>query len=127
EAVHAEPLDVACLRQRAIADQPRAKERRCGYRVVFGRDRETEVLVRDRVLGVAAGKLVAGEARLGAQVFRSCTTVPAMPARSPEPRNADSIADPVTRRTGTNRFDAADDLVAGNERQHRIGQLAIDD
>src|SRR5690606_20441158 len=75
----------------------------------------------------AAGKLVAGEARLGAQVFRSCTTVPAMPARSPEPRNADSIADPVTRRTGTDRFDAADDLVTGNERQHRIGQLAIDD
>src|SRR5262249_56157263 len=43
-----------------------------------------------------------------------------------EPRHADALADRQARYAGTRRRNASDDLVAGNERQLRMRQLAVD-
>src|SRR5690606_3986644 len=51
----------------------------------------------------------------------------AAPASSSEPRHADAVARTEAGRARAHRFDSADDLVAGHERQHGLGQLAVDD
>ena len=61
EAVQAEPLGVAGEAQRAIADQPRAQERRRLEVAEAVRDRKAEALVGDSPLRVAAVDVVARE------------------------------------------------------------------
>jgi len=114
----AELLCVAREAKRPVADQPGAEERRgLDVRVPL-RDREAEARVGDRVLGVAAVEVVAGEARSVAEVLPAAQAVAALAARPAEPRDADAPA---------GRLVDADDLVAGHERQLRVGQLAVDD
>src|SRR5690606_23917313 len=127
EAVDAEPLRVAGLRQRAVADQARAKQRRRGHGIVLRRNRHAEGFVRNGVLRIAARQLVAGEARVRAQILAPGATVTAVPARAAEPRDADSVAGPKARGAVADGFDAADDLVTRHERQRGLRQLAVDD
>src|SRR5205085_5878434 len=118
EAVEAEPLRVARRAQRAVADQPRAEERRRLLVRVALWDREAEALVGDGVLRVAAVEVVAGEARRVAEVLAPARAVAAGAVRPAEPRDADAAAA---------RLVDADDLVADDERQLRMRKLAVDD
>jgi hypothetical protein len=44
-----------------------------------------------------------------------------------EPRNADTLANAQVLDAGTYRVDTAYDLVAGDNRNARVGQFAVDD
>ena len=92
EAVEAEALGVAGHPQGAVADEPRAQQRRgLEVRVAVG-DREAEALVGDRVLGEAAVEVAAGEARAVAQVLAARAAVAARAAGPAQPRHADALA-----------------------------------
>ena len=128
EAVDAEPLGVARHAQAAVADQPGAQQRRrLGVAVAAG-ERKAVAGVGDRVLGVAAVDLVAGEAGVRAQVLLARPAVAASAAGPAEPGHADPLARArEPRRPRPRADDVADDLVAGNDRQLRLRQLAVDD
>ena len=89
--------------------------------------REHVARVGDGVLGVAAVALIAGEARLRAEVLGAAPAEAAAPARPAEPGDADAVADRDIAHAVAERLDRADDLVAEDERQCRVGQLAVDD
>src|SRR5690606_10360909 len=91
EAVDAQTLGVARHAQRAIADQPGAKKRRRLVVRVVAVDRKAVAGVGDRVLGIAAVDLVAGEARRVAQVLLAGGAVAAAPAGVAEPGDADPL------------------------------------
>src|SRR5262249_39962971 len=113
--------------QRAVADEPGAEERRG----VDGRERrlqaEGEGLVGDGHLGVAAGELVAGEARVRAEVLTARLTEAALSAGPAEPGEAGALADGESARAGADRDDLADALMAEDQRQRRLGELTVDD
>ena len=113
--------------QGAVADQPSAHQRRRLDVAIARVDGKAIALVGDGQLGIAAIDLVAGEASAVAQILAAAAAVLAHPAGPVEPRHADPVAD----REPVGRFplldDDADDLVPGNERQLRIGKLAVDD
>src|SRR5205823_6081720 len=77
-----------------------------------------EALVGDRVLGVATVEVVAGEAGPVAEVLASAQAVAALAAGPAEPRDADPPAA---------RLVDPDDLVPGDERELRVGKLAVHD
>ena len=124
EAVQPEPLGVARHPQRAVADQAGAEERRGLEILVTLGDGEAEPLVRDDALGVAAVQVVSGEAGLVAQVLTAGAAVAAGAVRPPEPRHADARA---RHESLSATLDRADDLVPDDERELRIGKLAVDD
>ena len=115
EAVEPEPCRVAGQPQRAMADQPSAQQRRHLEVAHPVRQREAVALVRDRVLGVAAVDVAAGEARPAAQVLAAALAVGALAARPRQPRHADSPAVLVD----------ADDLMAEDQRQVAGLELAV--
>ena len=93
EAIDAEARRVAGHLQRAVADQPGAEQRRCfGVAVAF-RQMEAVARVGDRVRGVAAVDLVAGEARAVAEIFAAVAAIGAGAVGPAEPRHADAVAD----------------------------------
>src|SRR5215210_2591973 len=125
EAVEAEAFGVADHGQRAVADQTRAQER-CGLEVqVPLGNREAEAVVGDGVPGVAAVYLVAGEPGVIAEVLPAREAVAAGAVRVAEPGDAD----PVPRREAPDAcadpLHRADDLVAGDQGQLRVGELAV--
>ena len=92
EAVEPEPLGVAAHPQRAVADQPRAEQRRrLEVRVAAG-ERQAVALVGDRELGVATVELIAGEARALAEVLAPAAAVATLAAGPAEPRDPDPVA-----------------------------------
>ena len=96
EAIDAEARRVAGHLQRAVADQPGAQQRRCfGVAVAF-RQMEAVARVGDRVRGVAAVDLVAGEAGAVAEIFLPVAAIGAGAVGQPEPRHADAVADGET-------------------------------
>ena len=118
EAVEPEPLGVAGHAQRAVADQPGAQERRrLLVRVAVG-DREAEALVGDRELRVAAVEVVAGEPRAVAEVLAARSGSSGTRRVQPSQGTAQAARRPRS---------TADDLVAGDERQLRVRELAVDD
>ena len=127
EAVEAEPLRVAAEPQRPVADQPGAQQRRRLEVRVALRDREAVALVGDRQLRVAAVELVAGEAGPLAEVLAAGAAVAALAAGPAEPRDPDPLPGLEALRPLPRPLDGADDLVAGDERQLRLGQVAVDD
>src|SRR5205814_3852524 len=102
---------------RAIADQSGAEQRRRFFGAVRRRERETESLVGHRVLRVAAVDRVAGKARAIAEILASRSAIRTDAIGPTEPRHADALA----------RLGGAGDLVPDDQRQLRIGQLAVDD
>ena len=62
-----------------------------------------------------------------AEVLPAAAAIFAHPAGPAEPRHADPVADLETIDIGARLDDGADDLVAGDQRQFRLGQLAVDD
>ena len=127
EAVEAEPLRVAGQPQRSVPDQPGAEERRRLDIGVARRDPEAVAGIRDRELGVAAVELVAGEERPVAEVLAAPSgstrhSPHVQPSHGTPTRSPGSTSAPRTDRLGP-----TDDLVARDERQLRLGQLAVDD
>jgi hypothetical protein len=82
--------------------------------------------IRQRVVGVAAVDLVAGEAGFVAQVLAAAGAVAAVAAGPPQPGHADALAWREAADALAQGRDAADDLVAGDHRQPRVGELAVD-
>jgi hypothetical protein len=103
--------------QSAIADQPSAEQRRRREILEPVGNRKAEALVRDAPLRVAAVDVVAGEARVVAEVLAAAAAVAAGAVRPREPRDAEPPA--VVR--------DADDLVPEGQRQLRPVELAVDD
>jgi hypothetical protein len=89
-------------------------------------DRKAVAGISDRVLGVATIDLVTGKPRGIAQVLLPGHAVPAPRTGVAEPGNADPLAGPEPVHAATGLRHLADDLVARDERQLRVGQLAID-
>ena len=124
EAVEADPFCVARDPERAVADQPGAEKRRRLDVAERRRHGEAEPLVRDAELRVATVQVVAGEERAVAEVLTPGATVRTRAARPAEPRHSDAVA---RRESSGARHDLGDDLVTGDERELRPGQLAVDD
>jgi hypothetical protein len=113
--------------QRAVADQPGAKERR-GLQVRKPlRDRKAEALVGDRRLRIAAVDVVAGELRVHAEVLAIGAAKAARLVDPAEPRDADALPDLEPLRPLTESLDRSHDLMTGDERQLGLGQVPIDD
>ena len=92
EAVKAEPRRVARGTVRAIADEPRAEQRRGGgIRIALGHV-QAIARVRRHVLGVAAGHRIAGELGSLAEILEPAAARRAFAARVGEPRHADALA-----------------------------------
>jgi hypothetical protein len=117
EAVEPEPLRIAGEAQRAVADQPGAEERRRLDVVVPDGKREAVVLVGDDPLRIATVELVSREPGRLAEVLPARAAVAARSVRPAEPGDAEPA--PVLR--------PADDLVARDERELRVRELAVDD
>jgi hypothetical protein len=124
EAVEAQAFGVAAHAEGAVADQARAEQRRgLEVRVTFG-DRETEAPFGHRALRVSAVYLVAGEAGVVAEVLPVRAAVAAGAVGVAEPGNADPI---TAREPVPALFHRADYLVAGDQGQLRIRELAVHD
>ena len=126
KAVKAESLRISRFAERAVADQPRAEQRRCAHIIVAVRNSKTETRIGRDVLGIAAVDRVAAEARPPAEILAARAAEIAFAAGPSEPRNADAFADPKTSDAFTEFFDVSDDFVSWNQRQLRIRQLTVD-
>jgi len=71
--------------------------------------------------------LVAGETRAVAQVLAMAGAEGAVAAGPAQPGASHALAGADVVHAGADVDDPADDLVSGNHRQHRIGQLAVDE
>src|ERR1700722_8481910 len=127
ETVNSDSFSCTGEPERTVADEPGAEQRRCRDIVEFRRNREAIALVGDGQLRIAAIDLVAGEAGAVAQVFVAAAAVVAHPASPAEPWHADAVANVEAINLGALFHDRTDDLVAGNEWQFRMLQLAVDD
>src|SRR4030095_5211508 len=119
ESIDAEALRITCHPIRAIADEPRAEQRRGVLVVVSARQVEAETLISDRLLCVPAVDLVPGVPRVAAKVLAIRAAVLALAAGASEPRNNDAIARCEASDARTDVLDAADDLVSRNDRDGR--------
>src|SRR5262249_9582394 len=127
ESVDADAARVARRCERAVADQSGAKQRRGFDVAVVGRQRQAEALVGERVFGVAAVAVKAGEARAITEVLASLAAVIAFAAAPAEPGNADTLTYRKPLRAFAARDHGADDLVSGDDRQAPAFQLAVGD
>ena len=111
----------------AIADQARTEQRRGAcVRKRFGNGYAV-ALIRDGELGVPAVERVAGELRLDAQIFPARAAIEAFATGPAEPWDADALSDTEQALARSpHASDAADDLVAQDERKLGVGQLAVD-
>ena len=127
EAPDAEAAGVAGHAQGAQADQAGAQQRGgLGVVVAVGQG-EAVGGVGDGELGVAAVQRVAGEARRVAQVLAAGAAVGAGAAGVAEPGDADAPADGERGGAGAAGQHLAHDLVAGDQGQLGMRQLAVDD
>jgi hypothetical protein len=124
EAVDPEPLGIAGQAKRPVPDQARAQERRRLEILVPVGQREAEALVGHRHLGVAAVDVVARESGAVAEVLAARAAEAAGAVGPSEPRHADSLARREALAAGGH---APDDLVAGDEWELRLRELAVDD
>lgn len=128
----AEPVDakapgVPGHRKRATADQPRAKKR-CSLDVAIALgDRNATAFVCERMFRVSAIEVKASEARASAEILAPGPAEFACHASPAEPRHADPLAFVKASSFVAPGDHFADDLVPGNERQLRVGLLAVDD
>src|SRR5690606_3335949 len=127
EAVETERFAAAGRAIRAKADEPGAKERRGLLVRITRRQLEAIALVGDDVLGVTAGERIARESRRVAEILGAEDAVPATAAGRPEPRHADARAERQRPGLAAARDDAADDLVARNDRIRNVRQLVVED
>ena len=127
EAVEADSLRISGQAVGPVADQPCAQEwRRLHVRKAVGQ-REAVALVGDRLLREAAVDVVAGEARLGAEVLPPAQAVVAAAAGPGEPRHSEPLSHGKPLRALPQRAYGPDDLMAEHERHVRSPELAVQD
>jgi len=126
EAVQPETLAVTGLDQRTPADQPGAEQRCQRHGVALLAEGKGEAGIGHHVFGIAAGPRVTGELRRVAEVFLGVLAVAAGAAGVPQPGNADPLARLEAGHALAQGIDPPDDLVAGNDRQWRLRQFAVD-
>ena len=127
EPVEPDAAAVACLHERAPADEARAEERRERGVVTFFAERERVARVGDRRRGEPAVARVPGEERPVAEVLLVTPARLADAAGEAEPRNADPRPDREPGDTGPDRVDASDDLVTEDDRKLRIREISVGD
>src|SRR5581483_1688128 len=112
---------------RAIADYPGAHQRR--RRLVAERvgNRVSEVLADDGILRVAAVVIVAGEARVGAEILAAAPAICARAAGFAQPGHPDARARREARAALAASRDRPDDLMAGNYAWMARRQVALGD
>ena len=98
----------------------------CDVRKALG-EREAVARVGDHLLREAAVDVIAGEARLGAEVLPPAQAVPAAAARPGEPRDPDR--GPASNRVtpSPSPLDRPHDLMAEHERHVRSRKLTVQD
>src|SRR5471032_1279677 len=127
EAVEPQADGVARHPVRAVADEPRAQQRRrFGVGVAVGQ-LEGVVGVGDGVVRVAAVHVIAGESRAAAQVLATAGAVRARAAGVAEPGDADAIAGMQMRHAVAHDLDYPDDLVSGDDRDLDGRQFTVED
>ena len=94
---------------------------------IEARKREGEVSISHHMGRKATVACIAGEERPVAEILSVGRTIRTATAGVPQPGNVDAYAGSRPRDAATKRIDDPDDLVAGNDRQLRIGQFAVDD
>ncbi len=127
KTVDAEFAAVASHHQGAPADQAGA-EQRCKLRVlaVFT-ERKAVTRVCHQVGGKAAVPRITGEQWIIAEIFLTLPAIRAVPAGRPEPGNANARTKLRAAYAVTNRVDAADHFVPGNDRIGNVWQFSVDD
>src|SRR5262249_26483173 len=112
--------------QRAVANQPRAEQGGCHRIVISVGNGEGEALVGQSVLRITAVDLVPCEAGPVAQVFPPTSTINPFAARPAEPGDTHALADGKALHSLVFFHNSADNLVAGNQGQFRLGQFTVD-
>jgi len=75
----------------------------------------------------AAVARIAGKEREIAEIFVAGKTIRTMAAGTAKPGNADAHAEGQAFHAAANGIDTADNLMAGDDGQFGIGQIAVDD
>jgi hypothetical protein len=119
ETVDAESTSAPRHAVRAVADESGAQERRRVHVVVRVKEGEGDARVRRGVLGVPAVTVTAGEPRVPTKVLLARGAVHTRATHVAQPQDADSHSDVQVGHDGADRGDAADDLVAGDQRNVR--------
>src|SRR5438128_4925452 len=126
ETVNAKSRSVPGHAQGPVADEARAQKRR-GLQVgVALGNRKAEPAVRDRVVGIAAVDLITREPSAVAKVFAPRQAVLAIAVRPPQPRHADPSANPRLGHALARLDHLGNDLMAGDDRELGLCQLAVD-
>jgi hypothetical protein len=103
--------------QRAVADDPSAKQRRCMRIVETFRDTDGKRGRGDRMLCITTVDVKTSELCLLAKILMATSAKLASTAASMQPRNADPVAVPKFADGTPNFLNHADDLVTGHNRQ----------
>jgi hypothetical protein len=113
--------------ERTPTDQAGAEQRSKRDVAADLAERKGEARVGDSGGRKAAVACVSGKKRAIAQIFAAGAAIGTDAARMAEPWNSDTFADAQPLDASSDRFDPTNNLVAGNDRQHWVRQLAIDD
>ena len=127
EAVEAELACVPGDAERSPANEAGAEQRRKRDVAADLAERKGEPRVGDRRRREPAVSREAREDWLVAEVLAPILAVGARAASVAEPGDADAFARRETRDIRADRVDPANDLVTGDDRQHGVWQLAVDD
>jgi hypothetical protein len=127
ESVKAEAFGITAFAQSAKPDQARTQQWRGRDIVELIGKMKTKASVSDGEFRVTAVDGITGKTRARAKIFAAGAAKFAPAASPTQPRNADSIALAKCFYRAANLLDAANNFVAGNERQFWFRQFAIDD
>ena len=127
EAVEANLFSIAGDHQRPPADQAGTEQGGKGHVAAGLAEWEREACIGDRRGRIAAVAREPREERMVAQIFPVHHAIGTDAAGVAEPRNADTLPHVQVLNAGTDRIDPANDLMAGNNRNVRVGQFAVDD
>src|ERR1700730_3964700 len=127
KTIEPEPLGVAGHHQRPPADQAGAQQWRDRDIVAVLAERENIARIVAGGGGEDAVPRISGEEGAIAEFFHALLAEAAPPAGVSEPGDSDPVTDPVCRDIAADKVDAADDLVARNNRIFDDGKLGIDD
>lgn len=114
ETIEADPMGIARLTKRTIADQPGTHQWGSGLIGVTGWDREAEPGVRHHIIGIAAVALIAGKAGGFTEIFSRRAAIRAGAACIAEPGYAHALANLELLDSLARCHHRSDDLVPGN-------------
>src|SRR6266567_104934 len=126
KTIDAKPVRAPRHHQRAPADQAGAQQRRDGNVVAVFAERESVAGVGNGMRGEAAVAGVSGEEGMVAEIFVALLAEAAHAAGISKPGDSDPVADPMRCDVAADKINAADNLVARNNRIFDGGKLGVD-